>query len=88
MSSIRADECLGLRNVAGQRRPDHHVRAGFQGSIEDPVKTEATPFRRGRSEAESLDGNESEPIIDDVMVRSSLHLVSRHWSAKVRSTLG
>lgn len=27
---------------------------------------------RGRSEAESFDGDENEPIIDDVMVRISL----------------
>jgi hypothetical protein len=53
MSSIRADECVGLRNVEGQRRPDHHVRAGFQGSIEDSVKTEAAPKAWSERSAES-----------------------------------
>ena len=46
MSSIRADECVGLRNVAGHRRPDHHVRAEFEARSRS-VKTAATPFGGG-----------------------------------------
>ena len=41
--------------------------------------------KRGRNEAESLDGDESEPIIDDVMVRVALHLVSRRWGPDAKS---
>ena len=70
MSPIRSDECVGMPNVAGHRRPDHHVRAGFRARSRIPSRPQPRRWR-GRSEAESLDGDESEPIIDDVMVRVS-----------------
>ena len=54
--------------------PDHHATARTD-SVEDPVKAGATR-ERGPSAARRLDGDETETIIECVMVRLGLALES------------